>query len=163
VDIKEIKDLVKLISRSNVDELLIEKDGFKVKIKKNKKVEVEQTQASMPVFQSPPIYLPQQNMPPQTSLPEEGKEETAKEEEKENYHYITSPIVGTFYRAPSPTSEPFVKEGDHVSKGQVLCIVEAMKVMNEVESDVSGTIVKILVENAEPVEYGDKLFAIKLD
>ncbi len=163
MDIKEIKDLVKLISRSNVDELLIEKDGFKVKIKKNKKVEVEQTQASMPVFQSPPIYLPQQNVPPQTSLPEEGKEETAKEEEKENYHYITSPIVGTFYRAPSPTSEPFVKEGDHVSKGQVLCIVEAMKVMNEVESDVSGTIVKILVENAEPVEYGDKLFAIKLD
>ena len=82
--------------------------------------------------------------------------------EDKNIHYITSPMVGTFYRAPSPTSPPFVDIGDAVKKGQTLCIVEAMKLMNEIESDVSGVVVDILVENGKPVEYGQKLFAIKV-
>ncbi len=164
MEIKEIKNLIKLVSKSEVDELVIEKDGFKLKIKKN-----QITQLNSSVQQISPLVIPQQNIlqpqPQQSDLSTESakEDETKLKEEIDDYHYITSPIVGTFYRAPSPTSDPFVKEGDHVTKGQVLCIVEAMKVMNEVESDVSGTIVKILVENAEPVEYGDKLFAIKLD
>ncbi len=77
------------------------------------------------------------------------------------YHVIKSPLVGTFYRAPSPGAPPFVEEGDIVSKGQVLCIIEALKVMNEIESDVNGKVVKILVENGQPVEYGQELFYIE--
>jgi acetyl-CoA carboxylase biotin carboxyl carrier protein len=79
----------------------------------------------------------------------------------EGSHILESPIVGTFYRSPSPDAEPFVEEGDRVKKGQILCIVEAMKLMNEIESDVDGTVVKILPENAQPVEFGEPLFAIK--
>jgi acetyl-CoA carboxylase biotin carboxyl carrier protein len=80
---------------------------------------------------------------------------------KENEHLVKSPIVGTFFNAPSPEAKPFVKAGDHVKAGQVICIVEAMKLMNEIESDVSGVIVRALVENAQPVEYGQALFAIR--
>jgi acetyl-CoA carboxylase biotin carboxyl carrier protein len=79
----------------------------------------------------------------------------------DDIHIVTSPIVGTFYRAPSPDSDPYVKPGDYVEKGQVLCIVEAMKLMNEIEADASGAIVKIMPQNAEPVEFGQSLFAIK--
>ena len=82
-------------------------------------------------------------------------------EGKGKYHVIKSPLVGTFYRAPSPGAPPFVEEGDIVSKGQVLCIIEALKVMNEIESDVNGKVVKILVENGQPVEYGQELFYIE--
>ncbi|HQM75384.1 MAG TPA: acetyl-CoA carboxylase biotin carboxyl carrier protein, partial [Candidatus Saccharicenans sp.] len=81
--------------------------------------------------------------------------------EDKSLHYITSPMVGTFYRAPSPTSAPFVEIGDTVKKGQTLCIIEAMKLMNEIESDVSGVVTDILVENGKPVEYGQRLFVIK--
>ncbi|SNZ03062.1 acetyl-CoA carboxylase biotin carboxyl carrier protein [Persephonella hydrogeniphila] len=81
--------------------------------------------------------------------------------ESQKYHVIKSPLVGTFYRAPSPGAPPFVEEGDTVSKGQVLCIIEALKVMNEIESDINGKVVKILVENGQPVEYGQELFYIE--
>jgi len=81
----------------------------------------------------------------------------------ESYHIINSPIVGTFYAAPSPESDPYIEIGSHVSKGQTLCIVEAMKLMNEIESDIPGTVIKILVQNAQPVEYGQPLFYIKPD
>ncbi len=83
------------------------------------------------------------------------------EKENEKYHIIKSPLVGTFYRAPSPGAPPFVEVGDTVSKGQVLCIIEALKVMNEIESDIDGKVVKILVENGQPVEYGQELFYIE--
>ncbi|MDQ7056329.1 MAG: acetyl-CoA carboxylase biotin carboxyl carrier protein [Persephonella sp.] len=85
----------------------------------------------------------------------------AQEEKAEKYHVIKSPLVGTFYRAPSPGAPPFVEEGDTVSKGQVLCIIEALKVMNEIESDINGRVVKILVENGQPVEFGQELFYIE--
>jgi len=86
-----------------------------------------------------------------------------KEEADDRYHKILSPMVGTFYRSPSPGAEPFVNEGDTVKKGQVLCIIEAMKVMNEIESDVSGRVVKILVENGKPAEYNQPLFLIEAE
>ena len=79
----------------------------------------------------------------------------------EGLHWVASPIVGTFYRAPNPDAEPYVKVGDIVHEGQTLCIVEAMKLMNEIESDVAGTIVKVLPDNAQPVEYGERLFAVR--
>jgi acetyl-CoA carboxylase biotin carboxyl carrier protein len=85
-----------------------------------------------------------------------------KEEKKDNLHEIHSPIVGTFYRAPAPDADPYVQVGDSISSGSVLCIVEAMKLMNEIESDVNGKIVKILVENGKPVEYNQPLFLIQL-
>jgi acetyl-CoA carboxylase biotin carboxyl carrier protein len=81
--------------------------------------------------------------------------------EEENLHAITSPIVGTFYRAPNPDADPYVKVGDIVEQGQTLCIVEAMKLMNEIEADVSGTVVKVVPENEEPVEYGAELFLVR--
>ncbi|MBK3331553.1 acetyl-CoA carboxylase biotin carboxyl carrier protein [Persephonella atlantica] len=85
----------------------------------------------------------------------------SQEKKTEKYHVIKSPLVGTFYRAPSPGAPPFVEEGDIVSKGQVLCIIEALKVMNEIESDINGRVVKILVENGQPVEFGQELFYIE--
>jgi acetyl-CoA carboxylase biotin carboxyl carrier protein len=85
----------------------------------------------------------------------------ASDEAAENLHWVTSPIVGTFYRAPNPEADPYVRTGDFVEKGQVLCIVEAMKLMNEIECDVSGTIVQVMPENAQPVEYGENLFAVR--
>ena len=81
---------------------------------------------------------------------------------EEPLHFVTSPIVGTFFRSPSPTAEVFVKLGDTIQEGQTLCIIEAMKLMNEIPSDISGTVVKILVENGQPVEYGQPLFGIKV-
>ena len=81
--------------------------------------------------------------------------------EEEGVHFVTSPIVGTFYRAPNPDADPYVKVGDFVEKGQVLCIVEAMKLMNEIECDISGTVVRVLPENSQPVEYGENLFLVR--
>ena len=83
--------------------------------------------------------------------------------EEDGLHPVTSPIVGTFYRAPNPDAEPYIKVGDAVERGQILCIVEAMKLMNEIECDVRGTVVKVLPENAQPVEYGEPLFLIRPD
>ncbi|MEO0198483.1 MAG: acetyl-CoA carboxylase biotin carboxyl carrier protein [candidate division WOR-3 bacterium] len=94
-----------------------------------------------------------------TTVIAQPSSEEIKAEEKD-YHKIVSPMVGTFYRSPSPGAEPFVKEGDLVKKGQVVCIIEAMKVMNEIESDVTGRIVKVLVENGKPVEYNQPLFLV---
>jgi acetyl-CoA carboxylase biotin carboxyl carrier protein len=85
----------------------------------------------------------------------------SEEESDPTWHIVTSPIVGTFYRAPNPESDTFVNVGDHVSKGKVLCIVEAMKLMNEIEADADGVIVKIYPQNGQPIEYGEKLFALK--
>jgi acetyl-CoA carboxylase biotin carboxyl carrier protein len=82
-------------------------------------------------------------------------------EEEDGVHYVTSPIVGTFYRAPNPDADPYVRVGDIVREGQTLCIVEAMKLMNEIECDVAGTVVKVFPENAQPVEYGERLFAVR--
>jgi acetyl-CoA carboxylase biotin carboxyl carrier protein len=107
-------------------------------------------------------------MPNYTFQPVAEKKEEVKtsecntKEENKKYHVIKSPLVGTFYRAPSPGAPPFVEEGDTVSKGQVLCIIEALKVMNEIESDVNGRVAKILVENGQPVEYGQELFYIEV-
>ncbi len=143
MDFEKIKDLVDFILKKEIDEFELETEGLKLKIVKPKQqVQIVTAQASA--------------QQPQQAAPAQQEEKKAQEE----IHFITSPMVGTFYRRPDPSSPPYVKEGDHVEKGQVLCIIEAMKVMNEVESDVSGTIKAILVEDAQPVEYGQKLFAI---
>ncbi len=137
--IEEIKELVDFILSKPVKEFEIEVEGLRLKLVKPKQ---ELAAAASPEARA--------------AVQEEDREEKSGEE----IHYITAPMIGTFYRAPDPSSPPFVKEGDHVNKGDVVCIIEAMKLMNEVEADVSGVVKEVLVENAQPVEYGQKLFAI---
>lgn len=157
MDLKLIKRIIDLISESEVDEVSIEEGDFKIKVKKtgtqgNVAYTLPQAAATVP----PPLPLaPQQ-------APEQPAQEKA-EPSAPNGETVKSPIVGTYYAAPSPDDPPFVKEGDKVSKGQTLCIIEAMKIMNEIDAEFSGTIEKILVSNAQPVEFDQPLFIIKKD
>jgi acetyl-CoA carboxylase biotin carboxyl carrier protein len=152
MDFNLIRKLVKLIDQSEVTDLEVEQEGFRIKVAK--KIRGYQT-----VVQ-PQITAPSQ---PVQSEAKPAAEKPATKEEKptEKLHEVRSPIVGTFYRAPAPDADSYVKVGDDVSAGSVLCIVEAMKLMNEIESDVSGKVVKILVENGKPVEYNQPLFLIR--
>lgn len=157
MDLDLIKKLVKIIDASGVTDLEIEENGIKVKIAKkirNTQV-ISQTQIPLPSAQAV-----QQSAETNVAEPEKPKKET--EELPSNLHEIRSPIVGTFYRAPGPDADSYVQVGSEVSSGSVLCIVEAMKLMNEIESDVSGKVAKILVENGKPVEYNQPLFLIEL-
>ena len=140
----EIKQLMELLKGSDITELQIERNGEKLKIKRERFV------SSLEVSQ-----------PEKETAPVEIKEETAQAEETQRLITITSPIVGIFHRSPAPEASPFVEAGHTVKKGQVLCIIEAMKLMNEIESDSDGVVSKILVENGHPVEYGEPLFLIE--
>ena len=139
MELDEIKELIDLLQDTDVTELLVEKEGSKIKIKREK-------------------YLVSAEMVPTAPGPVTANEQAA---DDLTLPTITSPIVGIFHRSPSPESPPFVEVGSTVRKGQVLCIVEAMKLMNEIESDTHGTVSKILVENGHPVEYGELLFLIE--
>ncbi len=151
IDLEEIARLLKLIEEKNLTIFELEIEGFKIKISKEPKIK-----APGPLN----TWVPQSALN-NTVSPSPVMEEKPQPEPQENLHYITSPIVGTFYRAPDPTSPPFVEVGDVVKKGQTLCIIEAMKLMNEIESDIDGIIREILVENGKPVEYGQRLFSIQ--
>lgn len=154
MDINEIKKLIKVFENANVTELSIQEGDLKIKISKNG------TKNSNAVYsQSLPLELPasniaQPNTPSTTVSPVEKIEE-------DNSHIINSPIVGTFYRAPAPDADSYVQVGDSVTAGSVLCIVEAMKLMNEIECDISGKVVQILVEDGTPVEFNQPLFKIE--
>ena len=150
MNIKELKELIDLLRDTEVTELEIEKAGVKVKIKKGRTVlpgVADQADGSIPAAVE------------RTQIPErpELKESPAGQKRVT----VTSPIVGTFFRSSSPEALPYVEMGDVVKKGQVLCIIEAMKLMNEIESEVDGKVVEILLENAQPVEYGQPLFMIE--
>jgi len=150
MNIKELKELIDLLKDTEVTELEIEKSGVKVRIKKNRSIQppiVERTDGSASV-QAEKVSIPEQ------------KELQEKPVEKGTVT-IKSPIVGTFFRSSSPDAVPYVEVGDVVKKGQVLCIIEAMKLMNEIESELDGKVVEILLENAHPVEYGEPLFRIE--
>jgi acetyl-CoA carboxylase biotin carboxyl carrier protein len=150
IDFDEINKIVKLLEDRNLADFELEVEGFKIKISRN--AQVVYTPMNSPAASSgSPNRADGSPMPPQ---------EGSVFDPKSNIHFVTSPIVGTFYRAPSPTSPPFVDVGDPVKKKQTLCIVEAMKLMNEIECDIDGAIREIFVENGKPVEYGQKLFAI---
>jgi acetyl-CoA carboxylase biotin carboxyl carrier protein len=153
MDLNTIKKLIKLFDTSAITDLEVEENGFRVKIGKKIKVEHSGSQKHV-VTTGISEHLVQ--------VPEEYKA-PGKVESKTNLHEIRSPIVGTFYRAPAPDADNYVQVNDRVSPGTVLCIVEAMKLMNEIECDVSGTITKILVENGKPVEYNQPLFLIETD
>lgn len=161
MDLKLVKKLLDLISESEVDEVSIEEGEFKIKVKKT----------SDAPSQAPMQYqIPQQPQPPQQPAQPQANqgtasktEESEKSESKPDGEVVKSPIVGTYYESPSPDSDPFIKVGDHVDAGQTLCIVEAMKIMNEIEAEFAGTIQKILVSDASPVEFDQPLFIIKKD
>jgi acetyl-CoA carboxylase biotin carboxyl carrier protein len=158
MDIREIRQLIKIVESSSINEFEIEEEGTKLRISKNNPNEnivsyVPQAPQAAPVAAVPP--------PAAAPAVSSGDAPAAKEEPENNYYEVRSPMVGTFYRAPSPEADPYVEVGSQVSSGQTLCIVEAMKLMNEIESDVSGKIVKIVVENAQPVEYNQVLFLIE--
>jgi len=152
MDLNLIKKLIKILETSEVTDLEIEENGTRVKLAK--KVRVTQ---SVSYAQAPAAAPANQ----QTSISVSKTEDKKNADENDGLHEIKSPIVGTFYRAPAPDADSYAQIGDVVSVGTVLCIVEAMKLMNEIESDVSGKIVKILVESGKPVEYNQPLFLIQ--
>lgn len=157
MDVNLIRRLVKLVEKSEITEFSIQEGDLKVRISKNSKHSPTQTFIQpQQAVQQPPHQQTESSVPAQSTEVEDSS--TSK-----NLYEIKSPIVGTFYRAPAPDADPYVQIGDAVSDGTVLCIVEAMKLMNEIESDVSGKVVKILVDNATPVEYNQPLFLIEKD
>ena len=158
MNIKEIKELVKMLDGTDISELTFESEGSKVSIKKG-------TNISNITYQTPNLQYSSPNLMPPTAVPTQPAPATADEENNEglgpNQVLINAPMVGTFYRAPSPEAEPYVQVGQNVEDGQVVCIIEAMKLMNEIESEWRGKIVQVLVENAQPVEYGQPLFVLE--
>ncbi|HKK46708.1 MAG TPA: acetyl-CoA carboxylase biotin carboxyl carrier protein [Balneolaceae bacterium] len=159
MDLKEIKKLLDLIAESEVNEVSIEEGDFKIKVKKKSDVEQPQMPIQYQVPAAQPQAAPQQASQGQPA-PAAGSGSESEERSEPSGNVVKSPIVGTFYRSPSPDDDAFVQVGDHVEKGQTLCIVEAMKIMNEIESEYSGEIKKILVDDSEPVEYDQPLFVI---
>ena len=158
--LSEIKTLIELISDKQFNEFELERGSFRLRLSKGvEKVSVSQIVAE-------PVRVVEQTVAPAlapVAAPSvaAAPPAAAPAPQEENLHIVTSPIVGTFYGAASPTAKPFVSIGDSVASGQVLCIVEAMKLMNEIHSDASGVVAKIFVENGQPVEYGQALFGIR--
>lgn len=159
MEIKEIIKLIEAVSNRGLTEFELEENGFRLSMKKEKEV----VTVSAPAFQPIPMQSPSLVLQNDTAVSEMEKEN--KDEESEGIidsdKVVTSPLVGTFYAAPSPDTEDFVKIGDVVKKGQVLGIIEAMKLMNEIESEHDGVVEAVLVKNEEIVEYGQPLFRIK--
>jgi oxaloacetate decarboxylase alpha subunit len=155
MNLKEIKELIELINNTDISEIEVERSGVKVRLRKGGDVTFH---PSMPRMEYPPAAIV---APAITEMPAVGIDAgKSAEPAKNNQIKVTSPIVGTFYRSSSPDKPSYVEAGDVVKKGQVLCIIEAMKLMNEIECESAGKIVQILVENGAPVEYGQPLFVI---
>ncbi|MDP4169124.1 MAG: acetyl-CoA carboxylase biotin carboxyl carrier protein [Bacillota bacterium] len=163
--VQEIRELIKLVDQSSIDEFEFEQEGSKIKMKKNV---VEHVTVASPVtlplkeaIQQPARQESSVAAVAQEVKQEEVKSEPIKETLTENLHKITSPMVGTFYASPSPDTDVYVKTGSKVSGDSIVCIVEAMKLFNEIEAEVNGEIVEILVKNGQLVEYGQPLFLVK--
>ena len=162
MDFKQIQELIKMINKSNIGELTIEQKDFRVTIRQK---EEQVTQVVAAPVQQAPIYA----APPQTAIapaaaaagPAADKPAKAAETSASNLVTIKSPMIGTFYRRPTPDKPNFCEVGDEVSPGKVVCIIEAMKLFNEIEAEISGKIVKVLAEDASPVEYDQPLFLVE--
>jgi acetyl-CoA carboxylase biotin carboxyl carrier protein len=163
MDLTLVKKLVKLLSESDVDEIEIEEEGKKIRIAKHPQrggaIQVAAPPQWVAEAPRPAPVAQQQNAP--ASAPAAAVSAPAEPAVASNIHLIRSPIVGTFYRAPAPDAAPFVQVGAVIQPGAVLCIIEAMKLMNEIEADVAGKVVKVLVENGQPVEYDQVLFEVE--
>jgi len=162
MDIKQIKELVKLVEKSNIHELDIEEKDLHVKI--TRQADASQMTAQVqhiPAAVQTPMRQPAAHSMETQAPAQPGSENSSTGNDTDHLVEIPSPMVGTFYRSPSPGADPFVNQGDTVNAGSVLCIIEAMKLMNEIEAEISGRIVKILVEDSDPVEYNQPLFLIE--
>ncbi|HWB90543.1 MAG TPA: acetyl-CoA carboxylase biotin carboxyl carrier protein [Puia sp.] len=162
MDFKQIQELIKMINKSNIGEVSIEEKGFKLTIKQKEEPAVQQVIAA-PMHASPVAALPAAPAAAPQPQPAAAAEKAAKTAEAPAGNTVTikSPMIGTFYRSPSPDKPSFVNVGDEIAPGKVVCIIEAMKLFNEIESEVQGKIVKVLVEDASPVEYDQPLFLVE--
>jgi len=157
---KELKELIDFLIEKDISEFELERGDVKVRIKRGGETAAPMIAHAVPMAAVPMAAPPAQaSHAPASTAPSASAPPPAAAEEE--LHTVKSPIVGTFYEAPGPGALPFVKPGDQVAAGQVLCIIEAMKLMNEIEADASGEVVKVLVSNGQPVEYGQPLFAIR--
>ena len=152
MDLRKLKTLIDLVQASGVSELEITEEGEKVRIVKPVSVAAQPAAVEVPQ----PVYRPAEPAAAPAAAPSPAPKAAAPSGTQ-----VTSPMVGTFYRAPSPGADPFVQVGSQVKKGDTLCIIEAMKLLNEIEAEVSGTVKEILVDNAQPVEFGQALFVIE--
>lgn len=166
MEFKQIQELIKVINKSNLEKVKIKDGDFEITIKQhsNQETPVVTYTAPAPMVQAQPavqaVAAPQ-TQAPETAAPTPPADAPAAEEAASNTIVIKSPMIGTFYRSPSPDKPPFVGIGDNVKSGDVVCIIEAMKLFNEIESEVSGKIVKVLVDDATPVEYDQPLFLVE--
>lgn len=161
MNLKEIKELIQFLKEEEITEFELERGDVRVRIKRggaeNANPTTERIIAVQPTPIPPAVSLPMPTVSAE-GTPAQGAQPARSEE---TLNMVRSPMVGTYYESPSPGSPPFVKPGDTIEEGQVLCIVEAMKIMNEIESDLAGEIVQCLVKNGQPIEYGQELFAIR--
>lgn len=158
---KELKELIEFLIEKDIAEFELERGDVKVRIKRAGEHGVVHSHAEPRFFAVPPIAAPVVGTVPSAAPTSPAPAPSPAAAAEEGLHTVKSPIVGTFYEAPSPGAPPFVKAGDTVEVGQVLCIVEAMKLLNEIESDVAGELVKKLANNGQPIEYGQELFVIR--
>jgi len=160
MDIREIQDLIKFVAKSGVSEVTLETDGIKLIVKTEQNKAGKETIVYQVPAEPQVIHAAAPAMPTPAPTPV-AAQPTAKEEPAGNLVTIKSPMIGTFYRSAGPDKPPFVGVGDEVNSGKVICIIEAMKLFNEIESDVKGRIVKVLVDDASPVEYDQPLFLVE--
>ncbi len=159
MDFKQIQELIKLVNKSNIGEVTVEEKGFKITVKQ-KEEHVQQVIAAPVATQQ---FSPGYSQPPASQAPSgtgSGKAKSAEPASADNLITIKSPMIGTFYRSSAPDKPSFVNVGDETEPGKVVCIIEAMKLFNEIESEVKGKIVKVLVEDASPVEFDQPLFLV---
>jgi len=154
LDLKQIKQLIDLMKRSELTEFEVEEEGFKLRIKRGSEGVPMVAHAPVIPVQAHPVAKEAPSAAPATAAASSGDEA--------GYAYVKSPMVGTFYRSPSPDNPPYVDTNSKVEEKTVVCIIEAMKIMNEIQAETKGTVVEILVENGQPVEYGQRLFKVKL-
>jgi acetyl-CoA carboxylase biotin carboxyl carrier protein len=157
VNMDELRELISLLRDNGLAELELENEGFRVRLRRESALG-ESSHASVPHHSSAPAPAP---APAPSGPAHPGTQATTAAAQDQDLHIISSPIVGTFYRSPSPTADAFVKIGSNVEPETVVCIIEAMKLMNEIQAETSGKVVKIYVENGQPVEYGQPLFGIQ--
>lgn len=163
--VQEIRELIKLVDQSSINEFVYEHEGYKIKMKKDAVEKIVVSEPAAPVAAIAPVQpkIVEQVAVSQPVVQEAPKAASAPviNADVENLHKITSPMVGTFYQSPSPDSDAYVKVGSKVSKDAIVCIVEAMKLFNEIEAEINGEIVEVLVKDGQLVEYGQPLFLVK--
>jgi acetyl-CoA carboxylase biotin carboxyl carrier protein len=159
VNMEELRELIGLLRENGLAELELENEGFRVRLRRESASEPPSHAAAPPPAPAPAPAAPTPASPAAPAHP--GTQATTAASQDQDLHIIPSPIVGTFYRSPSPAADPFVKIGSNVEPESVVCIIEAMKLMNEIQAEATGEVVKIYVENGQPVEYGQPLFGIR--